>query len=97
MQTFSCSIAATPTNDAVLAHLSTSGAISVDHAIRKDGCIELVLSENDIFVLEANGMEVECGDALRVRAERDDVFALATDLVTSFVSGYMDERLATIT
>jgi hypothetical protein len=89
MQAFQCRIAASPNQVAILEHLDATGQIVADHVHKMDGHIVLVLSEAEIELAKAAGLELKIGAPLVTRAEHPEPGA-ALDLTTGFVSGYMD-------
>jgi hypothetical protein len=93
MTTYRCRIAATASAVAILRHLDASGIVAADHSIVVDGEYRLILRDNEIAVLEAHGLAVARGERLRTRRERSDVGTPeggGVDLLTGFVTGYLD-------
>ena len=91
MQAFTCRIAATPAQTAILDHLAVTGQIVADHLHRTgDGHIVLVLSEAEIEVAKSHGLDPEVGAALVPRASHPEPGSGGLDLTTGFVTGYMD-------
>lgn len=89
MQAYQCRIAASPNQVAILEHLDATGQIVADHVHKMDGRIVLVLSEAELEIAKAAGLELNIGAPLVTRADHPEPGA-AADLSTGFVSGYMD-------
>ena len=94
MRTFLCYLAETSAAHIILEHLNAAGRIAADHVHGEDGRITLVLSEEEIAVLEAEGLKVERGTEMLTRAERNDTGdnggGLTDDITSGFVTGYLD-------
>ncbi|MFZ1411080.1 MAG: M14 family zinc carboxypeptidase, partial [Micropruina sp.] len=87
-----CTLDDSPGTRLVLAALDAEGAIAGDHWHSAGGRIAIVLSKSDIGRLESAGVPVQVGEALALRSDRTDVGSPGPllDLVTGFVSGYLD-------
>ena len=69
MQAFTCRTSATPAQLAILDYLAATGQIVADHLHRTgDGHIVLVLSEAEISVAKAHGLDLDVGAPLVPRA-----------------------------
>jgi hypothetical protein len=93
MATFHCRVDATAAATAILKYLDAAGVVAADHLIETDGEYSLTLRDAEIKALKDHGLKVKRGEKLRTRDERSDVGDAdgpATDLLTGFVSGYMD-------
>ncbi|HYN50727.1 MAG TPA: M14 family zinc carboxypeptidase [Thermoleophilaceae bacterium] len=91
MGAYDCRITKTPTASTVLRALDASGTVAADHVLDLGDRLELTLTEDEIAALEGAGLVVERGPALATRDARTDVGSGdGIDLVTGFVSGYMD-------
>lgn len=89
-----CTLPDSPVHRLALAHLDAAGAVAADHLLARDGRIYVVLTDDEVARLAADGLPVEVGEPLRTRAERADTGVDA--LTTGFVSGYLDgEEVAT--
>ncbi|HEV8695789.1 MAG TPA: M14 family zinc carboxypeptidase, partial [Lysobacter sp.] len=93
MATYHCQVAATTLATTVLKHLDALGTVAADHVVVVGDKYQLTLNDGEIATLEAHGLTVERGERLRTRDERSDVGSTeggGVDLVTGFVTGYLD-------
>lgn len=93
MTAYECRIADTPAAALALRHLDALGTIAADHLAVAGGEFRLVLTDSEIAAVEAAGLTVARGEPLATRDQRDDAGVPAgplTDLLTGFVTGYLD-------
>ncbi|MEP7148456.1 MAG: M14 family zinc carboxypeptidase [Acidobacteriota bacterium] len=93
MATFHCRVDATTAATAILQYLDAIGVVTADHTVVADGQYSLTLTDAEIKTVEDHGLKVKRGEMLRTRNDRSDVGNAdgpAVDLLTGFVTGYMD-------
>lgn len=93
MATFHCRVEATTAATAILQYLDAAGIVTSDHSRLADAEYFLILTDAEIAALKKHGLKVKRGEKLRTRVDRADVGdpnAPQADLLTGFVTGYMD-------
>lgn len=99
MATYHCRFDATAGASAILKYLDAAGIVAADHATLVKGEYSLTLTDAEIKALKDHGLKVKRGEKLRTRDERDDAGNAGNagnadgpqiDLVSGFVTGYMD-------
>lgn len=93
MATFHCRVEATAAATAILKYLDAAGIVTADHSTLAKGEYSLTLTDAEIKALKDHGLKVKRGEKLRTRNDRDDAGngeGPQFDLVSGFVTGYMD-------
>lgn len=93
MATFHCRVKATAAATAILQYLDARGLVTADHLTLAGGEYFLVLTDAEIATLKDHGLKVKRGEELRTRDDRADVGdpnGPQADLLTGFVTGYLD-------
>lgn len=73
IDTFPCRVTSSAMAASLLRHLDAAGLITADHSLDDGTTLFVTLTADEIEVLRAHGVDVDVGDPLRVRRDRDDV------------------------